>query len=260
MCNLPMFVHEQSQPPWVPSPRRLESCSYKDNEAEVRVTLLTRAEEDSLAPFGVGEEAHGHMKSKVRRTILRFFMNGQTYCGGHYIVTGAQLAAFFGQASVIAAYYNFRIFNSWVEAFEVKNENGGDYTVTLTGGPFNDAHRCADWLLTVPPLLIELILVMRLPAEQTKRLSWSLGLASALMVALGHPGEIQGNLLVRWFWWALAVVPLSFVVLQLRVGLLVSSARYSTVVSWFTWPLVYNINNVDLAGPVTVGAPRLRCA
>ena len=64
----------------------------------------------------------------------------------------------------------------------MKNEKGGEYTVTLAGAPFNDAYRYADWLLTVPLLLVELILVMRLPAEQTKRLSWSLGLASALMV------------------------------------------------------------------------------
>ena len=89
-------------------------CSYTDNEAEARVPPHARAEEDSLTSCGVGEEAHGHMKSKVRRTILRFFMNGQTYCHGQYIVTGTQLAAFFGQATVIAAYRNFRIFISWV--------------------------------------------------------------------------------------------------------------------------------------------------
>ena len=35
----------------------------------------------------------------------------------------------------------------------------------LTGAPFNDAYRYLGWLLTVPLLLIELILVMRLPAE-----------------------------------------------------------------------------------------------
>ena len=42
---------------------------------------------------------------------------------------------------------------------------------------------------------VELILVMKLPAEQTRRLSWRLGLASALMVAHGYSGEIQDNLL-----------------------------------------------------------------
>ena len=59
---------------------------------------------------------------------------------------------------------------------------------------------------------VEIIIVMKLPAEQTRKLSWRLGLSSALMVAHGHSGELQDNLLVRWSWWALAMVPLCFVV------------------------------------------------
>ena len=50
-----IIVHEQSQPPSVPSPRRLELCSYTDNEAEARVPPLARAEEDCLAPFAIEE-------------------------------------------------------------------------------------------------------------------------------------------------------------------------------------------------------------
>jgi len=169
-----------------------------------------------------------------------------------------------GIVTFIATYHYFRIFNSWVEAFDVQNQGGGDYAVKLTGAPFNDAYRYVDWLLTVPLLLIELILVMKLPEAQTRSLSWSLGAASALMVALGYPGEIQDNLAVRWFWWALAMVPFCYVVFQLVVGLseatgkqassaassLISAARYLTVVSWCTYPLVYIIKNVGLAGPV----------
>ena len=46
-----------------------------------------------------------------------------------------------------------------------------------------------DWLLTVPLLLIELVLVMGLPEDQTSKLTWRLGAASALMVAqLLEPG------------------------------------------------------------------------
>ena len=59
---------------------------------------------------------------------------------------------------------------------------------------------------------VELILAMKLPVEETRRLSWRLGLASALMVVHGYSGEIQDNLLVRWFWWALATVPFCSVV------------------------------------------------
>ena len=58
-----------------------------------------------------------------------------------------------------------------------------DYKVELTGLPFNDAYRYVDWLLTVPLLLIELILVMGLPAEETASKAWSLGVASAMMVS-----------------------------------------------------------------------------
>nr|WBQ85994.1 rhodopsin [Dinophyceae sp.] len=169
-----------------------------------------------------------------------------------------------GIVTWIATYHYFRIFNSWVEAFEVKNEDGGDYRVTLTGAPFNDGYRYVDWLLTVPLLLIELILVMKLPAEQTKSMSWNLGAAAALMVALGYPGEIQDNLFVRWLWWTLAMIPFCYVVFQLVVGLsdatskqasstaasLVSAARYLTVVSWCTYPFVYIIKNIGLSGPV----------
>jgi bacteriorhodopsin len=168
-----------------------------------------------------------------------------------------------GIVTLIATYHYIRIFNSWVEAFEVHNENGGDYVVSLTGKPFNDAYRYVDWLLTVPLLLIELILVMKLPAQQTSSLSWNLGVSSAIMVALGYPGEIQNNLAERWQWWAMAMVPFTYVVGTLLVGLgeatakqgetvapLVTSARLLTAVSWCTYPFVYIIKNMGLAGTV----------
>ena len=103
---------------------------------------------------------------------------------------------------------------------------------------------------------------MKLPAGETAALSTKLGVASAVMVALGYPGEIQENLAVRWFWWALAMIPFAYVVFSLLVGLgaatakqpesvagLVSAARYLTAVSWLTYPFVYIIKNVGLAGP-----------
>merc|ERR1711937_460658 len=92
-----------------------------------------------------------------------------------------------GLVTFIATYHYFRIFNSWNDAFDVKfDEKTGDYAVSLTGAPFNDAYRYVDWILTVPLLLIELILVMGLPAAETVSKSWTLGVASAVMVALRH--------------------------------------------------------------------------
>merc|ERR1719355_113494 len=82
-----------------------------------------------------------------------------------------------GLVTAIATYHYVRIFNSWVYAFHVSNGGGhstGEYTVSLSGEPFNDAYRYVDWLLTVPLLLIELILVMQLPKAETVSLGWKL--------------------------------------------------------------------------------------
>ena len=161
--------------------------------------------------------------------------------------------------TAIATYHYVWIFNSWVE---VKNSQGGDYIETLSGALFNDAYRYLDCLLTVPLLLIELILVIKMPSTETVVLSRTLGLAAAAMAGLGYPGEIQDDLHDRWFWWKLARVPLVFVVTVFLVGLmkatwkqpdsvkgLVVTARYLTVVSWLTHPFVYIIKNIGLAGP-----------
>jgi len=167
-----------------------------------------------------------------------------------------------GLVTLIATYHYIRIFNSWVDAFEVVSKHGEDYTVTLTGQPFNDAYRYVDWLLTVPLLLIELILVMKLPGEEMASMCWKLGASSAVMVALGYPGEIQGDLAARWLWWKCSMVPFVYVVFHLVYGLgkatgkqpsdrakyLVVRARYLTVVSWCTYPAVYAIKSVGLAG------------
>merc|ERR1711948_14532 len=110
---------------------------------------------------------------------------------GNVRKTWGTALAITGLVTFIATYHYIRIFNSWVDAFSVSNFNGGDYGVALSGSPFNDAYRYVDWLLTVPLLLIELILVMKLPRAETVALSWNLGVASAAMVALGYPGEIQ---------------------------------------------------------------------
>ena len=71
----------------------------------------------------------------------------------------------------IAAYHYIRIFNSWVDSYEYHAGKPDQYGAlfieapTLTGVPFNDAYRYMDWLLTVPLLLIEILLVMKLPDD-----------------------------------------------------------------------------------------------
>jgi bacteriorhodopsin len=169
-----------------------------------------------------------------------------------------------GLVVAIATYHYVRIFNSWNAAYTVTN--GGiateDYTVTLSGEPFNDAYRYVDWLLTVPLLLIELLCVMGLPADQTASMGWKLGLSSAVMVALGYPGEIQDDPAGRMLWWKLSMVPFAYVVIQLIIGLgeatnaphnekakgLIIKARFLTVISWLTYPGVYIIKGQGISG------------
>merc|ERR1712028_336472 len=72
-----------------------------------------------------------------------------------------------GLVTFIAAYHYIRIFNSWVDAYHYAPQKIVDGAMdmaapTLTGIPFNDAYRYMDWLLTVPLLLIEIILVIKL--------------------------------------------------------------------------------------------------
>jgi len=167
-----------------------------------------------------------------------------------------------GIVTFIATYHYFRIFNSWVDAFEVQYDAKLEgFSVTSSGLPFNDAYRYVDWLLTVPLLLIELILVMQLPSGEASGKMWTLGLSSALMVALGYPGEVQDDPAGRWFFWAMAMVPFMYVVYELLVGLSEASqrqapsvasitaiARYLTAFSWLTYPFVYMIKGVGLSG------------
>merc|ERR1712039_753862 len=78
---------------------------------------------------------------------------------------------FTGLVTFIAMYHYFRIFDSFNAAYtpcEVSadgevNYNKCDYTTgyNTTGIAFNDAYRYVDWLLTVPLLLIEIVLVMK---------------------------------------------------------------------------------------------------
>ena len=68
----------------------------------------------------------------------------------------------------IAAYHYIRIFNSWTESYAFPpTEDGTIGNPVMTGQPFNDAYRYMDWLLTVPLLLIEIILCMKLPKDES---------------------------------------------------------------------------------------------
>jgi len=167
-----------------------------------------------------------------------------------------------GLVTLIACYHYMRIFNSFNESYV---SSGGK--VRATGVPFNDAYRYVDWLLTVPLLLTELILVMQLPQRETVHQCVKLGGLAALMVILGYPGEISMDHGTRWIWWCLAMVPFSIIVYTLFFGLkssiddqpeeargLVKAACYITILSWCTYPIVYVFPMVGLDGAAALCA------
>jgi len=176
-----------------------------------------------------------------------------------------------GMVTFIAAYHYFRIFNSWVAAYSYpRDDSGTTPDPILTGIPFNDAYRYMDWLLTVPLLLMEIVLVMKLSEEEARKKCMTLGASSALMIILGYPGEliVEGALAWRWLYWCAAMVPFCYIVHELLVGLadatnmepndkvkaLVLRSQWVTVVSWLTYPVVYVFPMLGLSGSSTVVA------
>merc|ERR1711935_826730 len=144
------------------------------------------------------------------------------------------------------------IFNSWVDAYHYA---AGKDDPVLTGVPFNDAYRYMDRLLTVPLLLIEILLVMKLSDEVYSEKSKTLGFGSALMIVSGYYGElvVTGDLTPRWMCWFLSMMFFLYIVYELLVGLSaatnseadmeirgkIQTAQVMTVISWCTYPIVY---------------------
>jgi len=184
-----------------------------------------------------------------------------------------------GLVTFIAAYHYIRIFNSWVDAFHYAPGKVIDGALeiqnpTLTGIPFNDAYRYMDWLLTVPLLLIEILLVMKLDEAVFSTKAWTLGFGSALMIASGYYGElvVTGDLTPRWICWFLSMAFFLYIVFELLVGLSAATnseadvvikdkikvAQVMTVISWCTYPIVYlfpmlGINAAEAVVSIQIG-------
>lgn len=161
-----------------------------------------------------------------------------------------------GLVTAIAAYHYLQIMLSWDKAVEV---TAGE--LAATGEPFNQAYRYVDWLLTVPLLLIELILVMKLSQSETMSKSIKLGGAAALMIILGYPGEVAEGGGTRFLFWILSMIPFLYILRVLVVGLkdsidkqpenvkgLINAATYLVIASWAFYPIVYLFPLVGITG------------
>jgi len=127
-----------------------------------------------------------------------------------------------------------------------------------------------DWLLTVPLLLIEILLVMRLDEATFNSKASVLGVGSALMIVSGYYGElfVTGNLMPRWYCWFASMAFFLYICFELLIGLAAASnaeqdenikakiglAQKMTVISWCTYPIVYLLPMLKLGGASSVVA------
>jgi bacteriorhodopsin len=165
-----------------------------------------------------------------------------------------------GLVCLITTYHYLRIFESFNSAYVLK-----DSLVIQTGMQFNNAYRYVDWLLTVPLLLLEFVLVLRLPHTETYKKGLGLTLAAALMVLLGYPGETLAIGFAKVIWWILAMIPFSYILYEMIKGVGVSiktqplvvqslfkKTRLLIILSWSFYPLVYILPLFGLSAFVSI--------
>jgi len=165
----------------------------------------------------------------------------------------------------IACYHYFRIFNSWNESYALSGE-----VYKATGVPFNDAYRYADWILTVPLLLVEAVAVLALSSSVSSSMIGRLTLAAFVMIATGYPGEVSNDTGTRLLWGTISTIPFIYIVYTLfvelgkslenqppRVQVLMRNLRLLLFGSWGFYPIAYLLplllgNGLSASGVVAV--------
>ncbi len=191
--------------------------------------------------------------------LLSLVIAAQLFTALYLLVAQPRVLARYRQAIVvsaivcgIAAYHYFRIFDSFKAAF-VTDAPGGRGTYTQAPGlSFNEGYRYVDWLLTVPLLLLELIVVLALARKLQTSLLVRLIPASALMIALGYPGEVSGDNFERFVFGGLSTIPFLYILYVLFVELTksldrqpasvrstISRMRILLFATWGVYPIAY---------------------
>lgn len=152
----------------------------------------------------------------------------------------------------IAAYHYFRIFSSFRDAYVTDAAGGQGVYSQAIGRSFNEGYRYVDWLLTVPLLLVELVVVLTLAKALQSSLLRRLIPAAALMIVLGYPGEIATANSTRHIFGLLSTVPFLYILYVLFIELTksldrqpaavrrtVSRMRILLVATWGVYPIAY---------------------
>lgn len=159
----------------------------------------------------------------------------------YFLLNVSQVAKKYRNAVVVSAvvvgvagYHYFRIFSGWAD------------------GEFNEGYRYADWLLTVPLLLIELLIVLGISSEKRRPLAIKLVIAAILMIGLGYPGEVSTSDSTKWIYWVLAMIPFAYILFTVASEMSAATKRESAkvaqglrlamillLVAWLVYPVAY---------------------
>ena len=136
----------------------------------------------------------------------------------------------------VAAYHYWRMFTNFA------------------GGSWNEGYRYADWLLTVPLLVAELVVVSGVSKEAAKKVTPRLVIAALLMIATGYPGEVADHgSSARYTWFIISFLFMLYVLYELfagtvgktlksqtgEIGKKLNSLRYVLVATWVIYPIFY---------------------
>lgn len=134
----------------------------------------------------------------------------------------------------IAGYHYYRMWQGW------------------SIGEMNEGYRYADWLITVPLLVIELLIVLGASADRRKSLMKTLVPATVLMIGLGYPGEVATSDSTKWIFWGLSMLPFLYILFTLsgelkaagarETGAIAASIKNATtilLVTWMVYPIAY---------------------
>lgn len=156
----------------------------------------------------------------------------------------------------IAGYHYIRIFQSWHEAYVLR-----DGLYVATGVPFNDAYRYVDWLLTVPLLVAELVAVLALDRAVRGKLMAKLVVAAVAMIGLGYPGEIATSTTQRVFWGTASTVPFVYILYVLwgelgkaaakndeHVRVLLRNTQLLLLGTWGFYPIAFLMPVLGISG------------
>ena len=174
---------------------------------------------------------------------------------------GNRMAVTLSATVVLIAFYHYvRIFDSWVATAGVGNP-----------GAFNEGYRYVDWLLTVPLLVAELILVLRLDKKVESKLIQRNVVYAFLMIATGYIGELDVQTSVvldssRTIWGAISTIFFVLILRDLFGGIDASFKKQSKeiqgifkvlrvvlIATWGVYPIAYLLPTISTSLGLTAG-------